>query len=115
MSSPFVWFHHNGENPQQTKDFFEALLGWQGSDGPSGMTMLSADAGPFAALASSTGRYGAQTAWIPFVEVEDVDAATARAIALGASLVQDKSRGPAGEFSIINDPSGSTLGLWRKA
>lgn len=115
MSSPFVWFHHNGEKINETKRFFEGLLEWKPSDGPGGMTMLAAEAGPFAALASKGERYGADNAWIPFVQVDDVDGATKRAVSLGASIVREKSRGPAGEFSIVRDPGGAAIGLWKKA
>jgi predicted enzyme related to lactoylglutathione lyase len=115
MASPFVWFHHNGDKSKESKKFFESLLGWKGSEGPGGMTMLAADAGPFAAVGSKPERYGDRDEWIPFVAVEDVDAATKRAVALGALLVREKTRGPAGEFSVIRDPGGAALALWKKA
>lgn len=116
MSSPFVWFHHNGVNAEDTKKFFEALFGWKPADGPAGMTMLTeGDGGPFAALAANGGRYGDGEAWIPFVMVDDVDVATTRALSLGAKLIREKSPGPAGEFSIVRDPGGAAMGLWKKA
>jgi predicted enzyme related to lactoylglutathione lyase len=43
MSSPFVWFHHNGQKSKETKKFLESLLEWKGSEGPGGLTMLTAD------------------------------------------------------------------------
>lgn len=115
MSSPFVWFHHNGRKPHETKHFLVSLLGVQASDGPLGMTMLTADAGPFAALGSTSDRYGERDEWVPFVAVDDVDAATTRAVGLGAALVREKSRGPAGEFTVVRDPGGAALALWKKA
>lgn len=115
MSSPFVWFHHNGKKPNESKQFFEKLLTFQASEGPGGMTMLAADAGPFAALGSQQDRYGDRDEWIPFVAVDDVDAATKRAVSLGASPVREKSRGPAGEFTVVRDPGGAALALWKKA
>jgi uncharacterized protein len=115
MSSPFVWFHNNGNKPNETKAFLETLLNFQAPPGPAGMTMLATSEGPFAALGSKEHRYGDRDEWIPFVAVEDVDAATRRAVGLGASLVREKSRGPAGEFSIIRDPGGAALALWKKA
>jgi predicted enzyme related to lactoylglutathione lyase len=115
MSSPFVWFHHNGENLKETKNFFESLFSLKASDGPAGMTMLAADAGPFAALGGQQDRYGDRNEWIPFVAVEDIDAATKRAVALGATLLREKSRGPAGEFTVVRDPGGAALALWKKA
>ena len=115
MSSPFVWFHHNGNKPSETMSFLTSLLDFQASDGPGGMTMVAAGAGPFAALASKADRFGDRDEWIPFVAVEDVDAATKRAVALGASMVREKSRGPAGEFTVVRDPGGAALALWKKA
>ncbi|MCB9608287.1 MAG: hypothetical protein H6716_16990 [Polyangiaceae bacterium] len=115
MSSPFVWFHNNGSKPKETQSFVEKLLSFQASPGPGGLTMLTADAGPFAALGGKQERYGDRDEWIPFVAVEDVDAATKRAVKLGASLVKEKSRGPAGEFSVVRDPGGAALALWKKA
>lgn len=115
MSSPFVWFHNNGQKPEETKAFLESLLGYQSSAGPGGMTMLTTSAGPFAALGGRADRYGDQDEWIPFVAVDDVDAATQRAVGLGAGLVREKTRGPAGEFTVIRDPGGAALALWKKA
>ena len=114
MSSPFVWFHHNGKKVNETKSFLESLLNVGASDGPDGMTMLATGDGPFAALGGKGDRYGDRDEWIPFVAVDDVDAATKRAVGLGAALVRDKRRGPAGEFSIVRDPGGAALGLWKK-
>ncbi|MFO0744737.1 MAG: VOC family protein [Myxococcota bacterium] len=113
MSSPFVWFHHNGRKPHETSKLLAALVPLQASDGPGGMTMLAQDGGPFAALAGEE-RYGDRDEWIPFVAVDDVDLATTRALALGAGLVREKRRGPAGEFSVVRDPGGAALALWKK-
>jgi predicted enzyme related to lactoylglutathione lyase len=79
------------------------------------MTVLAADAGPFAAVGSRKERYGDRDEWIPFVAVDDVDAASQRAMSLGATLVREKCRGPAGEFAVVRDPGGAALALWKKA
>jgi predicted enzyme related to lactoylglutathione lyase len=116
MSSSFVWFHHNGRKANETKTFFESLLpGVHPCDGPGGMTMLATDAGPFAALGSKEDRYGDRDEWIPFVAVEDVEAALRQALALGASLLRETRRGPAGEFAVVRDPGGAALALRKKA
>lgn len=115
MSSPIVWFHHNGENTRNVRDFLVALLDLQASDGPAGLTMLATSVGPFAAISSKAARYGDRNEWIPFVAVEDVDTATQRALGLGASLVREKTHGPAGDFPVERDPGGAALALWRKA
>lgn len=115
MSSPFVWFHHNGAKTKETKKFFESLFDWKASDGPDGMTMLAVDEGPFAAVGSKPDRYGDKDEWVPFVAVDDVDAATKRAVSFGATLLREKRRGPAGDFTVVRDPGGAALALWKKA
>ena len=45
MSSPFVWFHHNGKEPEITKAFLSSLLGFLPAEGPGGLTMLATGAG----------------------------------------------------------------------
>ncbi len=115
MSSPFVWFHHNGKKPLETRGFLTSLLALQASDGPGDSTMLAAGAGPFAALGSGKDRFGDRDEWIPFVAVDDVDAFTRRAVELGAALLREKTRGPAGEFTVVREPGGAALALWKKA
>jgi predicted enzyme related to lactoylglutathione lyase len=56
---------------------------------------------------------GAPSSWVPYVLVDDVRAATAKAKSLGATLMKDVSEVPGmGWFSIITDPTGAMLGLW---
>lgn len=109
MSSAFVWFHNGGDRPSATVPFYEALLGWKSVDGP-GMTLFAGESGPFAGV----GPIGVG-GWIPFAEVDDVDTATDKAVRLGAAVLLAKTRGPAGDFSIVKDPGGAALALWRKA
>lgn len=112
MSDTFVWFHNSSSNPTAASAFYAKLLGWQPSDGPGGMTMFAGEKGPFAGLAANDGD---AAGWIPYVQVADVDVATKKAVALGAVLVKEKRRGPAGEFSVVRDPGGAALALWQKA
>jgi hypothetical protein len=112
MSEAFVWFHNSSEKPNEARAFYEDLLGWKPSDGPSGMTMFGGQKGPFAALAA---KGGDAAGWLPFVQVADVDAATKKAVKLGAALLKEKSRGPAGEYSVVLDPGGAAIALWQKA
>jgi hypothetical protein len=111
MSSAFVWFHNSSKKPSQSVSFYQTLLGWAPTDGPPGMTLFASPHGPFAAVGTDKGSLG----WVPFAEVADVDVATQKAQELGAAVVEAKQRGPAGEFTIIQDPGGATLALWQKA
>jgi uncharacterized protein len=50
--------------------------------------------------------------WIPYVVVEDLDAALAKALALGAKIrTATKSIGEFGRIAIIHDPEGAIIGL----
>jgi predicted enzyme related to lactoylglutathione lyase len=111
MDHPFVWFHNGSDKPSDAVPFYEALLGWKSSDGP-GMTLLASENGPFAGIGP---REGGASGWIPYAQVEDVDASTDKAVKLGASVLQPKTRGPAGEFCIVRDPGGAAIALWQKA
>jgi len=111
MSSTFVWFHNHSEKAADSIKFYTELLGWKAADGPPGMTMLAADATPFAGLG---GLDGLTAGWVPFVRVDDVDTATKRATTLGTSVVKPCTRGPAGEYAIVRDPGGAAFALWQK-
>jgi hypothetical protein len=57
---------------------------------------------------------GAPSTWLAYVDVDDIRAATDEARALGATIAKDVTEVPgAGWFSIIVDPTGATLGLWK--
>lgn len=111
MSEGFVWFHNGSKNASDSAGFYQKLLGWKPADGPAGLTLLTGAGGPFAAVGAEDGVVG----WIPFAQVEDVDRATQQAEKLGAKVLKRKTRGPAGEFSIVRDPGGAAVALWQKA
>lgn len=112
MTQGFVWFHNSNDNPSASSQFYERLFGWTASDGPGGLTMLAGSGGPFAGVAKKD---AGAAGWIPFAQVDDVDAATKSAVALGATIVNPKTRGPAGEYSVVRDPGGAAVALWQKA
>lgn len=112
MTHQFAWFHNGSEKPTESVAFYEKLLGWKPAGGPPGMTMLTHDDGPFAAVMQKKGEV---SGWVPYVQVDDVAAATKKAVKLGAALLEDQTRGPAGIYSIVRDPGGATVALWQKA
>ena len=57
---------------------------------------------------------GAPSAWLAYVEVADIAAATQKARSLGATIMQDVTEVMGmGSFSILVDPTGAALGLWQ--
>lgn len=59
---------------------------------------------------------GAPSSWLAYVIVDDINASTALAKSLGAKVVTDVTEIPGmGWFSIIVNPTGAALGLWKTA
>jgi hypothetical protein len=57
---------------------------------------------------------GAPSAWLPYVLVDDIKAATALAKDLGATVLHEVDEVPdMGWLSIIQDQTGAHLGLWQ--
>jgi predicted enzyme related to lactoylglutathione lyase len=77
--------------------------------------MIAGDNGPWAAIAPHTSEEAKDGAWVPYVQVDDVDAATARAAELGATVLHEAMQGPAGRFSTIRDTGGAPIALWQPA
>jgi uncharacterized protein len=57
------------------------------------------------------------TAWLPYVEVDDVKKTIAKAKKLGANVVVEYMEIPGGmgAFGVFVDPSGAGLGVWEAA
>lgn len=50
MSEAFVRFHDSSDKPNESKLFYERVLGQKPSDAAGGMTMFAGEKGPFAGL-----------------------------------------------------------------
>ncbi|MEP2533382.1 hypothetical protein [Shimia sp.] len=112
MTIPFVWFDNLGPARSKTTDFLKTNFGWSDNDiGP--MTFLTNGTGaPFAATCDAMP--GVQ-GWVPYIEVDDLSEATARATQNGAEIVAQDLQGPAGVATFIKDPGGAALALWKRA
>jgi predicted enzyme related to lactoylglutathione lyase len=51
--------------------------------------------------------------WLPYVEVEEVEAVTERARRLGASVLLEPREGPAGWTSVLRSSVGGEIALWQ--
>jgi predicted enzyme related to lactoylglutathione lyase len=51
--------------------------------------------------------------WLPYIEVDAIDAAADRARELGAAVLVEPREGPAGWRSVVATPAGGELGLWQ--
>jgi uncharacterized protein len=119
MANPFVHVELHTTDPAKAKDFYGKLFTWKMEDmemGP-GMTytMLKPGEGTGGGLMKQMAP-GAPSSWLAYVIVDDINASTALAKSLGAQVVTDVTEIPGmGWFSIIVDPTGAALGLWKTA
>jgi predicted enzyme related to lactoylglutathione lyase len=51
--------------------------------------------------------------WLPYVEVDQIDATTDRARKLGASVLLEPREGPAGWRSVVATPAGGEIAFWQ--
>ncbi len=110
MPNPFIWFDHRSDDPSGAGAFYEKLLDWKpASQGPPGMTAFSEGDQPWSGMTASE---ELPAGWLPYVAVDDLDAAASKAEKLGATLLKSRTRGPAGDFVVIQDPAGGALALW---
>ena len=117
MANPFVHVELNTSDPEKAKTFYSKLFTWKMEDMPMGpgmtYTMIKPGEGPGAGLMKHP-IPGAPSAWLAYVVVDDVKAATEKAQSLGARVMKDVSEvQDMGWFSIITDPTGAALGLWQ--
>ena len=52
--------------------------------------------------------------WLPYVAVDHVDHATARATELGATVLLEPREGPAGWRSVVCTPAGGEIAFWQQ-
>jgi uncharacterized protein len=99
----------------EAKTFYGKLFEWTLEDMPMGdmtYTMIKVGEGTGGGMMKNP-IPGAPSAWMAYVLVDDVRAATAKARSLGANVMKDATEVMgAGTFSIITDPTGAMLGLW---
>jgi predicted enzyme related to lactoylglutathione lyase len=107
MPNPFVWFDLRTPARDAAERFYSSLLGWQVGDGGA----LAAGGAPWGVVAEDRELDTAR--WLPYIQVEDLDEATDRAVELGATVVQPRTAGPAGFFTTISDPTGAQVALWQ--
>lgn len=116
MSNPFCHVELNTTDVKKAKDFYGKLFDWKLEDISSpggGYTMIGVGEGTGGGMMKNP-IPGAPAFWLSYVLVDDIEAATQKAKSLGATVMKDVT--PVtdyGWFSIIADPTGAHLGLWK--
>ena len=114
MANPFVHVELNTTDLGKAKEFYGKLFDWKLEDVP-GMqyTMIKVGEGTGGGMMKHPVP-GAPSAWLAYVMVDDINASTAKAKSLGATIIRDVTEIPdVGSFSIFNDPTGAVLALFK--
>jgi hypothetical protein len=117
MANPFVHVELATTDPDQAKRFYQSLFDWKLDDVDMGggmtYTMVQVGEGTGGGMMKQMVP-GAPSAWLAYIQVDDIRAATTKAQSLGAKVVHDVTEVTGmGWFSIILDPTGAHLGLWQ--
>ena len=104
---------HTGDL-RAARDLYAELCGWR-------RERIDTAHGSYEALELGNGIGGGivecsapRPLWVPYVEVENIRAATANARALGAAVLLDSREGPAGWRSVISTETGGELAFWQQ-
>ena|SRR5882672_541833 len=116
MANPFVHVELNTTDVDKAKAFYTKLFAWKLEDVPmpgGSYTMISVGEGTGGGMMKHP-MPGAPSMWLAYVQVDDIAAATQKAKSLGATVIKDVTEVMgAGWLSIITDPTGAPLGLWK--
>jgi predicted enzyme related to lactoylglutathione lyase len=116
MANPFVHVELSTTDVAKAKAFYGKLFSWKFEDFPIGTEtyhLIQVGEGTGGGIMKQM-IPGAPSAWLAYVQVDDIVAATQKARSLGATVMKDVTEVMgAGKLSIIVDPTGAPLGLWK--
>lgn len=117
MANPFVHVELNTSDLAKAKSFYGRLFDWKLEDIEGGESGTYTLIGVGEATGGGMLKHpmpGASSMWLAYVLVDDIKAATAKARSLGADIKKDVTEVMGmGWLSILQDPTGATLGLWQ--
>jgi predicted enzyme related to lactoylglutathione lyase len=113
MPNPFAHIELSTDDVKKAKKFYQAVFAWKLTDMPAmAYTMIDVGGGVGGGMQNKP-MPDAPTAWLPYVQVDDVKATMAKALKGGGSAVLPfQEIGEMGAIGIFVDPAGAMLGLW---
>lgn len=115
MANPFVHMELMSTDVAQVKSFYGQLFDWHLEDMPMHdmtYTAIKVGEGTGGGLMKNP-IPNAPSLWVPYVLVDELEAATSKAKSLGAAIMKEATEVPGmGRFTIVTDPAGAMLGLW---
>jgi predicted enzyme related to lactoylglutathione lyase len=114
MANPFVHVELHTHDPEKAKKFYGELFDWKFDEFPAmSYTIINVGEGTGGGMMKSP-MPDALPQWVPYVLVDDIEAATEKAKTLGARVLADITEVPEmGRFSMLIDPTGAAFALWQ--
>jgi predicted enzyme related to lactoylglutathione lyase len=111
--NPVVHLELHTGDLSRASAFYAQLCGWRPEqiDTPSGSYHALGFGGGFGGGIVECGTR--RPVWLPYVEVDQIDAAADRARELGASVLLAPREGPAGWRSIVATSAGGEIAFWQ--
>jgi uncharacterized protein len=119
MASPFVWYELMTTDVKGAKDFYTNVVGWKPEAWGEDYTIFNAPDGGLGGLMTlpeGARQMGSPSHWMGYVAVDDVDASTEKAKSLGGTVhVPPQDIPQVGRFSVVADPQGASIALFKPA
>jgi predicted enzyme related to lactoylglutathione lyase len=116
MANPFVYVQLQTQDLPRAKKFYASLFDWKLQEGPdpeNDYTEIVVGEGTAGGMMGSPAP-GTPSHWLPYAAVDDIHAMTSKAAKLGAAILVGPTEAPGkGWFSVILDPTGAALALWK--
>lgn len=118
MTGQFCWMELTTGDDAAAREFYRGMFGWTyrnaSPDGAPAYHMFEPADGALGGGIMTKPRTELPTAWMPYISVDDLGAAVARARELGGTVQVEPMPVPGhGRFAVIQDPTGGVVGLWK--
>ncbi|MEJ0047560.1 MAG: VOC family protein [Rhodospirillales bacterium] len=117
MPNPFVHLELSTTDLAKAKSFYGKLFDWKLEDVPMGpdmtYTLIKVGEGTGGGMMKQMAP-NAPSAWLAYVQVDDLEASTKKAKSLGATVIMEMVEVMGmGWFTIIVDPTGAQVAMWK--
>jgi uncharacterized protein len=114
MPNPFAHVELSTSDLAQAKKFYQSVFNWKLEDMPAhNYTMIAVGEGVGGGMQKNPNPT-APSAWLPYVQVDDVKKTLAKASKGGGQVALDYQEiGDMGAIGVLIDPSGAMLGVWQ--
>ncbi len=117
MTGLVTHFEIYGDDPANLSQFYATLFGWRIEKAP-GIDYWRIQSEPTGSSAYGGGvtyrPADGPSSWLPYVTVDSVDAALARAERMGASILRPKTAVPrTGWYAVLTDPQRNRFAIWQ--